>query len=49
MSNSCKDLGKIRAVILHSKDLSPLDINTQQSQGAEVVRQAHHDEQVVGL
>ncbi|MBW8039235.1 MAG: tyrosine-type recombinase/integrase [Planctomycetes bacterium] len=39
MSNSCKDLSNINDVILHSKGVSQ----------AEVVRQAHNDEQVVGL
>ncbi len=39
MSNSGKNLSKISAVILHSKGVSQ----------TEVVRQAHNDEQVVGL
>ncbi len=39
MSNSGKDLSKINAIILHSKGVSQ----------AGVVRQAHNDEQVVGL
>lgn len=39
MCNSCEDLSKINAVILHSEGAAQV----------EIVRQAHSDEQVVGL
>jgi len=49
MSNCRKDLSKISNIILHSKDLPALDSTAPQSGEAEIVRQAHNDEQVVAL
>ena len=50
MSNSCHDLRKIRAIILHSEGLSPRREDTASLGDNEIIlRQAHNDEQVVGL
>jgi integrase/recombinase XerD len=49
MSNSRKDLHKIKAVILHSEELPTRDLSAPQSNEAEIVRQAHNDEQVIDL
>ncbi len=49
MSNCRKDLSKINSIILHSKDLPAKDSSAPQSGETQIVRQAHNDEQVVGL
>ena len=49
MSNCRKELSKIRHVILHSENLPVKDSRAPQSEGAQIIRQAHNDEQVIAL
>lgn len=49
MSNCRKEISKISAVILHSKDLTEKDSSCQELTETGIVQQAHNDEQVIAL
>lgn len=49
MSDSRKDLRKIKHIILHSESQPSGDLCPPQSEEAQIVRQAHNDEQVIDL
>ena len=49
MSNCRKEISKISAVILHSKDLTEKDSSCQELTETGIVQQAHNDEQVISL
>ena len=49
MSNCRKDLSKIKHIILRSENQPTKDSGAPQSKDATIVKQAHNDEQVVGL